>query len=180
MYSREGAPSLFLSFISEPTDLFRPSVSQIAFRPWSDLLKRVAGAPRGADRGRNNGKSESKHPLGATGNMPTRSSAVLWAQEGVHLCHLDRNTGDHGENPFRPLTFFEGGAGLHFREKKKSLFSRKNVRRLLCWYSGCAGAMQQVQNKKFIFSPLGRALAPRRRGTCVFFSVLEPQGGPKG
>ena len=76
-------------------------------------------------------------------------------------------------------SFFRGGR-LHFREKKKSLFSRKNVRRLLCWYSGCAGAMRQVQNKKIIFSPLGRALAPRRRGTCVFFSVLEPQGGPKG
>ena len=112
------------------------------FRPWSDLLKRVAGAPRGADRGRNNGKSEAKHPLGATGNMPTRSSAVFWAQEGVHLCHLDRNTGDHGEKPLKNIDFgraaaarapfFRGGRGsifatarLHFREKKKSLFSRK-------------------------------------------------------
>ena len=136
----------------------------------------------------------SKHPLRASVAMPTRSSAVFWAQEGVHLCHLDRNTGDHGEKPLkiidfrvrrRPL-FSRGARPLFlrgrplFREKKKSLFSRKNVRRLLCWYSGCAGAMRQVQNKKFIFSPLGRALAPRRRGTCVFFSVLEPQGGPKG
>ena len=76
-------------------------------------------------------------------------------------------------------SFFRGGR-LHFREKKKSLFSRKNVRRLLCWYSGCVGAMQQVQNKKFIFSPLGRALAPRRRGTCVFFRSWSPREALRG
>ena len=149
----------------------------IFFRPWSDLLKRVAGAPRGADRGRSKEKSRPNHPLGATGNMPTRSSAVFWAQEGVHPCHLDRNTGDHGENPLKNIDFgvrrllfsrgarplFFEGRGHFFERKKKSLFSRKNVRRLLCWYSGCAGAMQQVQNKKKFSRPpreVPRALVP--------------------
>ena len=111
------------------------------FRPWSDLLKRVAGAPRGADWGRNNGKSEAKHPLGATGNMPTRSSAVFWAQEGVHLCHLDRNTGDHGEKPLknidfrvrpRPLLFSRGARPLFFEgaapfSREKSLCFREKT-----------------------------------------------------
>ena len=64
--------------------------------------------------------------------MPTRSSAVFWAQEGVHLCHLDRNTGDHGENPLKNIdfgraaraTFFEGGAAPFF-EGRGSIFERK-------------------------------------------------------
>ena len=71
--------------------------------------------------------------------MPTRSSAVFWAQEGVHLCHLDRNTGDHGENPLKiidfrvRLLFFEGGAATffegrgHFFERKKSLCFREKT-----------------------------------------------------
>ena len=61
--------------------------------------------PRAATGGRSKEKSRPNHPLGAPGDMHTRSSAVFWPQEGGPMIWFRSKNAEYLRNPLQKPRF---------------------------------------------------------------------------